>query len=85
MEQSSKTPSDSTRLYRVAWVEQAAPPHGAEGNNWCRYALESTRSTLTGWRQGSLPEIKQYAAEYAEELNARSNDNSSTWTHRRKA
>ena len=84
MHPSPETQGDSPRYYRVASVEQAAAPPGAEGNNWCRYALESKHSTLTGWRQGSLREITQYATQYAEELNARSQDGASPSAYRRK-
>ena len=84
MQQSPKTQTDSTRQYQVASVEKAAVPQGARGDNWCRYVLESGYTTITGWRRGSLQEITQHAAQYAEQLNARTNEGASLWAYRRK-
>ena len=84
MHQSPKTQTDSTRHFRVALVEKAAVPQGAEGEDWYRYVLESGYSAITGWRRGSLQEIMQHAILCAEELNARSTNGFSPWTYRRK-
>jgi hypothetical protein len=83
MQQSVKTQADSTRNFRVALVEKAAAPQGAEGDNWCRYVLESGHSAITGWRRGSLQEVTQHAIRSTEELNTRSNSGPSPWAFRR--
>jgi hypothetical protein len=77
---------DSTRHFRVTLVETAAVPEGAEGDNWCRYVIESGYAAITGWRRGSLQEITQHAIRYTEELNARnsSGKSASLWTLRQK-
>ena len=84
MHPSPETQWDSPRYYRVVSVEPATAPPGAEGNDWCCYALENRHFTLTGWRRGSLREITQYAARYAEELNARRQAGAAPWTYHRK-
>lgn len=57
--------------YRVASVTKAAPPTGMEGADWYRYVLEGGHSPITGWRRGSLADVKAYAQISAEELNER--------------
>jgi hypothetical protein len=84
MQQSLKTQTDSTRYFRVALVEKAAVPQGAEGDNWCRYVIESERAAITVWRRGSLQEVTQHAIRSTEELNARNNSGISLWGFRRK-
>jgi hypothetical protein len=84
MQQAPDTQVDSSRHFRVALVEKSAVPQGAEGEDWCRYVIESGRSTITGWRRGSRQEITQYAILCTEELNSRIANGSSyrrkTWT-----
>jgi hypothetical protein len=79
MQQAAKTRTDNLEHFQVALVETAAAPPGAEGDNWCRYVLESGRSALTGWRRGSLQEVTQHATRFTEELNTRSNSHASSW------
>jgi hypothetical protein len=79
VQQSLKTQTDNTRHFRVALVEKAVAPQGAEGDNWCRYVLESERSAITGWRRGSLQEVTQHATRCTEELNIRNNSGASPW------
>jgi hypothetical protein len=83
MQQAVKPRTDNTEDFRVALVEKAAAPQGAEGDNWCRYVLESGRSAITGWRRGSLQEVTQHATRFTEELNTRSNSRASPWAFRR--
>ena len=85
MQQSLKTPMDSIWYFRVALVEQAAVPQGGEGDNWCRYVIESGCTVITVWRRGSLQEVTQHAIRSTEELNDRSNRGASPWAFRRKA
>ena len=73
MQKLTKTRKDLAQYFRVALVEKAAVPEGAQGDNWYCYVLESGGSTIKGWRGGSLQEVTQYATRYAEELNARNN------------
>lgn len=84
MQQVVKTQHDNMLYYRVALVEKSVVPQGAEGDNWCRYVLESRQGSVTCWRRGSLQEITQYATHYAEELNIRSEQGMSLWAPRRK-
>jgi hypothetical protein len=84
MQQSLKTQMDSTRYFRVALVEKAAVPQGAEGDNWCRYVIESECAAITVWRRGSLQEVTQHAIRSTEELNARNKSAASPWGFRRK-
>jgi hypothetical protein len=60
------------------------PPEGCEGQDWCRYVLRSERSTIVGQRRGSLEDVKAYAIESAERLNARGRSTPSGWTGRGK-
>jgi hypothetical protein len=83
MQQSLKTQTGNTRHFRVALVEKAVAPQGAEGDNWCRYVLESERSAITGWRRGSLQEVIQHVTRFTEELNTRSHSAASLWVFRR--
>ena len=54
MQQSLKTQTDSTRYFRVGLVEKAAVPQGAEGDNWCRYVLESELHSFPTRRSSDL-------------------------------
>lgn len=83
MQQFSKTQTDNARCFRVALVEKAAVPPGAEGNDWYRYVIESGYYAITGWRRGSLQEITQHVTRYTEDLNTRSNKSTSPWRYRR--
>ena len=57
--------------YRVASVTKATPPTGLDGTDWYRYVLEGGHSPITGWRRGSLADVKAYAQISADELNER--------------
>jgi hypothetical protein len=84
MHQSSQTPVDSIRYFRVALIEKSPVPQGTEDEGWYRYVLESGYAAITGWRRGSLQEITQHARHCTEELNARGTTAVSRWAHRRK-
>jgi len=65
-------PSNALRChYRVSIVEKTSAPDGATGNDWYRYILSSGNSRITGFRCGSLAEVREYAATCAEDLNFR--------------
>jgi hypothetical protein len=57
--------------YHVASVTKATPPTGMEGADWHQYVLEGGHSPITGWRRGSLADVKAYAQVSADELNER--------------
>lgn len=57
--------------YRVGSVTKTKPPTGAEGNDWYRYVLEGGHSPISGWRQGSLEDVTEFAQRSADELNER--------------
>jgi hypothetical protein len=84
MQQSRKTPMDSIRYFRVALVEKAIIPQGSEGDNWCRYVIESGCTVITAWRRGSLQEVTQHAIRSTEELNDRSDRRPLPWVFGRK-
>jgi hypothetical protein len=65
--------------YHVALVEKSKGPGGFEGKNWHRYVLDGVRSPITGYRQGSMKEVKEYAQQCADELNARASGKRSPW------
>ena len=65
--------------YHVASVEKSTGPGGMEGPNWHRYVLGGVRSPITGYRQGTLKEVKEYAQQCADDLNARASGKRSPW------
>lgn len=67
-------------VYHVDSVEKAGPPPGCQGQGWYRYVLKNHRSTINGYRRGSRQFVCDYAAQYAEQLNARTVVGSSRWS-----
>ncbi len=61
----------TTLVFQVESVEQTEPPGGGQGQDWHRYVLKNQSSTITGVRRGSRQNVRDYAADYAKELNAR--------------
>ena len=57
--------------YRVGSVTKTSAPDGADGNDWYRYVLEGGHSPISGWRQGSLKDVTEFAQRSADELNER--------------
>ena len=70
------------RPFKVACVEKSDAPDGGQGQDWYRYGLESGRSTVTGQRRGSRKDVLAYAAQCAEQLNARGLTGQSIWSPR---
>lgn len=64
-------PKIDALAYRVVSVTKATPPTGMEGADWYRYVLEGGHSPITGWRRGSLADVKAFAQISADELNER--------------
>ena len=69
-------------VFKVASVEKTEAPSGSPGQDWYRYVLQSTRSTITGVRRGSRDVVHTYAAEAAERLNTRAVLGQSSWSPR---
>ena len=70
------------RLFKVASVEKISAPDGSEGQDWHRYVLDSGRSMISGQRRGSRKDVLAYAAQCAEQLNARGQTGQSIWSPR---
>ena len=70
------------RPFKVASVEKTNAPEGGQGQDWYRYILVSGRSTVTGQRRGSRKDVLAYAAQCAEQLNARGLTGQSIWSPR---
>jgi hypothetical protein len=80
-----KTDSQDAHMhspFRVARVEKTSAPDGGKTSDWYRYVLDNGRSTITGLRQGPLKEVSAYAARCAEQINARGQGRTSTWSPR---
>ena len=75
-----ETPKKLTPVYHVASVERSEMPHEDAEGNWYRYVLEGGRNPITGYRRGTLREVKTYAQQCADELNERNSGNRSVWS-----
>lgn len=69
-------------IYAVHSVEKTEAPGGAHGQDWHRYVLKNNSSTITGVRRGSPQLVREYATQYAEQLNTRIVFGPSTWNPR---
>lgn len=70
------------RPFLVTEVEQTEAPDGGTGADWYRYVLHNGSSTITGQRQGTREHVATYAAQCAEQLNARGFRGQSVWSPR---
>lgn len=70
--------------YRVALVEKAEPPAGYPAGNWHRYVIEQGKSTIEGYRTGTLKSVTQHAESFATDLNERGAVGYSTYSTRKK-
>ena len=68
--------------FKVHSVEKSDAPGGAGGQNWYRYVLKSSNSTITGHRSGSREFVRAYATQCAEQLNTRATTSQSIWAPR---
>ena len=59
------------REFVVTEVVETEPPQGLSGGKWYRYTLSNAASPITGMRSGSLKSVRQYAEEFADNLNQR--------------
>jgi hypothetical protein len=76
------TKNGGPRPFTVTELEQTDAPDGATGQNWYRYVLHNGSSTITGQRQGTREHVATYAAQFAEQLNARGFRGQSVWSPR---
>jgi len=60
------------RSYKIALIQKAEPPPGAESSDWHGYviAFEGT-NTIYGCRQGSLNDVTSAVEEIVDQLNER--------------
>ena len=72
----------SALVFQVDSVEKTEAACGEQGDDWYRYILKNRTSTINGLRRGSYQYVCEYAAEYAEQLNARIVFNPSKWQPR---
>ncbi|TNF90498.1 MAG: hypothetical protein EP300_02900 [Gammaproteobacteria bacterium] len=59
------------RQFQVTRIEKTAAPTGETGQQWYEYVIGEGTSAITGKRAGSRKSVKQYAEEFAENLNRR--------------
>ncbi|MDH4133686.1 MAG: hypothetical protein OEV31_02760 [Gammaproteobacteria bacterium] len=82
--QAANTDNSAPMIFEVHSVEKSDAPDGGQGRDWYRYVLKNRRSTITGHRRGSQQHVREYAAQYAEQLNTRAILGPTTWNPRRK-
>ncbi|MDA8363517.1 MAG: hypothetical protein M0Z84_06760 [Gammaproteobacteria bacterium] len=68
--------------FKVVEVERSSVPDGGEGQDWQRYVLKSSSSTIVGLRRGSRKDVVAYATECAERLSARGMSAQPVWRPR---
>lgn len=76
------TKNGGPRPFTVTELERTDAPDGATGQDWYRYVLHNGSSTITGQRQGTREHVAAYAAQFAEQLNARGFRGQSVWSPR---
>jgi len=59
------------RKFHVTGIEKTEPPAGMNEDNWYQYTIGEGVSVIRGKRSGSLKSVKEYAEEFAENLNQR--------------
>jgi hypothetical protein len=70
------------RPFTVTELEKTDAPDGGTGHDWYRYVLHNGKATVTGQRQGTREHVATYAAQFAEQLNARGFRGQSVWSPR---
>lgn len=81
---SNQTDASAPMAFLVDSVEKTDAPDGGQGRDWYRYVLKNRRSTIVGHRRGSQQHVREYATQYAEQLNTRAVLGPTTWNPRRK-
>lgn len=59
------------KLYEIKEILKADPPPGAEGTDWYRYEIAHGTNSISGYKQGTLDEVKVAMEENVELLNER--------------
>ncbi len=57
--------------YKIASVQRAEPPPGAEGPDWHSYVITQGTNTIHGCRQGNLRAVTWAVEEIVTQLNER--------------
>lgn len=67
--------------YTLVSVNKTKAPCGSEGSDWFQYLVERDGSTIVGCMRGTLIQVTDYAKDFVEKLNIRSNKRASysTW------
>ena len=68
--------------YSLVSVDKAKAPQGSEGSDWYQYRVERDGSAIVGCMRGSVLQVTDYAKDFVEKLNVRSNKRASysTWS-----
>jgi hypothetical protein len=68
--------------YTLVSVDKTKAPQGSEGTDWWQYLVERDGSTIVGCMRGTLMQVTDYAKDFVEKLNVRSNKRASysTWS-----
>ena len=59
------------RKFVLIKIEKTDPPDGESTGTWYQYIIGHASSTIKGVRAGSKKSVKEYAEEFAENLNRR--------------
>ena len=59
------------KLYEIKTIDKADPPPGAEGDDWYRYEIAHGTNSISGYKQGTLAEVKVAMEENVVLLNER--------------
>ena len=70
MSTKSKDTADEQR-FSVTRIEKTGPPDADSKGTWYRYVIGHGASAIRGLRSGSKQSVKEYAEEFAENLNQR--------------
>ena len=73
------------REFVVVEISKTEPPDGETQGNWYRYTIGHGSSPITGVRAGSQKSVRQYAEEFAENLNRRALLGHSSYSTRKPA
>ena len=57
--------------YHVVSVDETDPPDGFSVGNWHRYVIERGKSTIEGFKPGTLKSVTEHAKHVAEDINER--------------
>ncbi|UCH40808.1 MAG: hypothetical protein JSU67_03690 [Gammaproteobacteria bacterium] len=61
------------RQFQLTRIEKTTAPAGEADQQWYEYVIGEGTSAIRGKRAGSRKSVKQYAEEFAENLNRRAN------------